>query len=102
MNAILNFVRDYFVFLLVLFLFSYLTPREGYRKYLQFFIGALMIAILMRPVIAAFAGGGESRVREELESILSDLDNLEYRGEGEDIFEWFLEHKGVAEKDTGT
>lgn len=101
MNAILNFVRDYFVFLLVLFLFSYLTPREDYRKYFQFFIGALMVAILMRPVFSFFAGDGEARVRTEIESIFRDIENLEYSGEGEDIFEWFLEHKGVIEENTG-
>lgn len=98
MSVILNFVRDYFIFMLILFLFSYLAPREDYRKYLQFFIGALMVAILMRPVLTLFSEDGEAQLREELAEIRKEMERIEYSGEGEDIFEWFYEHKGV---DTG-
>ena len=51
MNVILKFVRDYFIFMLILFLFSYLVPKDTYKKYVQFFIGVLMVAILMQPVV---------------------------------------------------
>lgn len=95
MNAILNFVRDYFIFMLILFLFSYLAPREDYRKYLQFFIGALMVVILMRPVLKLFSEDGEEKLGEELAGIREDMERIEYGGEGEDIFDWLSEYEGV-------
>ena len=33
METIIVFVKNYFLFLLVLYLISYLAPQESYRKY---------------------------------------------------------------------
>ena len=51
MDTILEFVRNYFIFLLVLYLISYLAPQESYRRYFHFFISVLMVAVLMKPVL---------------------------------------------------
>lgn len=103
MSTILNFVRDYFIFMLALFLFSYLAPKENYRKYFQFFIGVLMVAILMRPVLTLFSEDGEEEIREKVAQVEEHLEDMEFYGEGEDIFEQFLEAASVdTEADGGT
>ena len=37
MQVILQFVEKYFIFVLVLFLISYLVPRESYQKYFHLY-----------------------------------------------------------------
>ena len=34
----LEFLKNYYVFMLVLMVFSYLVPKEDYKIYIQFFI----------------------------------------------------------------
>lgn len=74
MNLILSFVKDYFIFMIILFLFSYLTPKEDYRKYFQFFIGVLMVAILMRPILGLLGEEREGEVRERMEQIIEECE----------------------------
>ena len=47
---ILDFVKNYFLLMLILFLLSYLAPKEEYRKYFDYFISILVIAILIQPL----------------------------------------------------
>lgn len=98
MGTILDFAKNYFIFMLILFLFSYLTPREDYRKYFQFFIGALMAVILLRPVLEIFAGDGEEQLRARIGDMLAEVERADDFGEGEDIFEWFLRREGLDRK----
>lgn len=96
MQTILNFVQQYFVFMLVLFVFSYLVPGESYRKYFHFFIGALMVVVLLKPLLSFSSGkvrGEFEKERKEMEQKLSDR---EYYEKGEDIFEQFLSDPGLA------
>lgn len=99
MNTIVEFVKNYFMFLLVLYLFSYLAPQENYRKYFRFFVSALMIAVLIKPVLGFLHKDVEAEFRTQLESISSQLQENQYERKGEDVFEWFWEHEGV---DPGT
>lgn len=98
MNMIVEFVKNYFIFLFVLYLFSYLAPQESYRKYFRFFVSALMIAVLMKPVLVIFQGEVRDTAKAQFDSISSQLEENKYEGKGEDVFEWFLEHEGVDYK----
>ena len=91
METIIVFVKNYFLFLLVLYLISYLAPQESYRKYYRFFVSALMIAVLMKPVL----GFLQKDVRAETRRQLYMLAQNEYKEKGEDVFAWFLEREGV-------
>lgn len=102
MQTILAFVKEYFVFMLVLFLISYLVPRESYRKYFHFFIGALMVAVLMEPVLSFFNRDARGEFHRQLEEIEKNLSEIEYEEKGEDIFEQFLKDPGVDGKENGT
>jgi hypothetical protein len=76
--------------MLLLFLFSYLTPREEYRKYLRFFISALMAAVLLGPVFSLFSDTAEGKWQEELTRLEEALSDIEYQEKGENMLEQFL------------
>ena len=73
MQVILSFVEKYFIFVLFLFLISYLVPRESYRKYFRFFIGALMAAVLLEPVFSFMNRDAREDFHRQLEKIEKDL-----------------------------
>lgn len=98
MNTVVEFVKNYFAFLLVLYLFSYLAPQESYRKYFRFFVSALMIAVLMKPVLGIMQKDVRDEAMLQLDSIAEQLEENQYEGKGEDVFEWFLEREGVDYK----
>lgn len=98
MNVIVEFVKNYFVFLLVLYLFSYLTPKESYQKYFRFFVSALMVAVLLKPVLGFLNRDVQKDARQQLEIITDELESNRYEGKGEDVFEWFFEREGVDYK----
>lgn len=102
MEIILQFVKEYFVFMLVLFLISYLVPRDSYQKYFHFFIGALMVAVLMEPVLSFLNRDTRQEVHREMEEIERQLSDMEYEEKGEDIFEQFLKDPSVDGTENGT
>ncbi len=95
METIIVFVKNYFLFLLVLYLISYLAPQENYRKYYRFFVSALMIAVLMKPVLGFLQKDVRAETRRQLYSVADMLAQNEYKEKGEDVFAWFLEREGV-------
>lgn len=95
METIIVFVKNYFLFLLVLYLISYLAPQESYRKYYRFFVSALMIAVLMKPVLGLLQKDVRAETRWQLYSVTDMLAQNEYKEKGEDVFAWFLEREGV-------
>lgn len=97
MDTILGFVKDYFVLMLILFLFSYLAPKESYRKYFNFFISVLMVAILLRPLLGFMGSDVRGEAKEELQQIEDALDSIEYYEKGESIIEQFLGETKEAE-----
>lgn len=90
MSEVLEFVKNYFIFMLVLFLFSYLVPKESYRKYINFFIGVLMAAVLVRPFLVFVSSDSKREMKKALSEIEEKLADLEYQEKGENIFEQFL------------
>ena len=90
MNTILEFVKQYMILMLILFLFSYLAPKESYRKYFHFFISVLMAVILLQPVLTFFSGDTRQAAEEELKQIQDKLDSIEYYEKGENILEQYL------------
>ena len=39
----LEFLKKFYIFMLILMVFSYLVPKEEYKKYIQFFIGIFVV-----------------------------------------------------------
>ena len=96
-SHMLDFIRNYYVFVLILMIFSYLVPKEEYKRYIQFFISIFVIVLLLKPIVELLMVK-DSSVLEDTFSIFNDKVNaLEFEiGEQEDIFEYFF-FKGKGE-----
>jgi len=47
----LDFLKNYYVFMLILMVLSYLVPKEEYKVYIHFFIGIFVIVLLLEPIL---------------------------------------------------
>ena len=47
----LEYLKNYYVCMLILMIFSFLVPREDYKSYIQFFIGIFLIVLLLKPIL---------------------------------------------------
>lgn len=87
----LDFLKNYYVFMLILMVFSYLVPREDYKKYIQFFIGVFVVVLLLKPVLTIFTMDNPSLIREVFEPFNQQMNQLDLEiEEGESIFEHFF------------
>lgn len=90
MEAVLSFMKNFLVLTLILFVFSYLVPKESYQKYVQFFIGILMAVILLAPAAEWIFQGDGHFAYKSFDQIMDQLNEMEWDEEsGEDIFEFF-------------
>lgn len=90
MEAVTSFIKNFFILMLILFVFTYLVPKDGYQKYFQFFIGIFMAVILLSPVVKWMIRDDSQTVYRNLEQITDRLDEIEFNEENEeDIFEIF-------------
>jgi hypothetical protein len=92
-EVIRSFVKNYFLFLLLLQIIAYLVPKDSYKTYVQFFTGALMALILLRPALTWMNGRAELSEYVQWDELMEQLEELEkngYEGEGEDMFEIFF------------
>lgn len=92
----LEFIKNYYVFVLILMIFSYLVPKEDYKNYIQFFVSIFMIVLLLKPILT-FLNVKDVSVLEETFSMFNEkVSKLDFQmGEQEDIFEYFfLEREG--------
>ena len=94
MHIILNFVKQYFIFMLLLFVFSYLVPKENYRR---FFISVMMVAALLFPLLQISEKEVAEQTKARLEEIEEKIGDTQYYQKGENIFEQFLSDEGLAE-----
>lgn len=85
----LEFLREYYIFMLILMIFSYLVPKDEYRKYIQFFIGIFMVTLILKPVLQLFLMEDPSRIYEVFETFNQYVGQMELE-EGENIYEYFF------------
>ena len=92
----LEFIKNYYVFMLILMIFSYLVPKEDYKNYIQFFISIFMIVLLLKPILTFFSVKNVSVLEETFSMFNEKVNKLDFQmGEQEDIFEYFfLEREG--------
>ena len=108
MTALLEFAKNYYIFMLLLFMFSYLVPKNVYKKYARFMVGVVMVLLLIQPIhkwineedsVLLF----EQKIKEEMEAFDFQHEMPVFIREGEDVYERYeafaKENKGVF-KDT--
>lgn len=87
----LEFLKNYYVLMLVLMVFSYLVPKEEYKVYIQFFISVFIIVLLLKPIMEIFLIEDVDRFYEVFELFSQQIEGLDLEvGKGEDIFEHFF------------
>ena len=87
----LEFLKNYYVSMLILMVFSYLVPKESYKSYMQFFIGIFVVVLFLRPVLEFFTLDHPSLVYEVFADFNAQLEQYEVEmTEGENIFEYFF------------
>ena len=74
----LEFLKNYYIFMLILMIFSYLVPREEYKKYIQFFIGIFVVVMFLEPVLAFFTIDDPERIYEIFENFNEQIKELDY------------------------
>ena len=87
----LDFLKNYYVCMLVLMVFSYLVPKEEYKAYIQFFIGICVVVLFLKPVLEFFTMEHPTLVHEVFADFNRQLEQYEVdMTEGENIFEYFF------------
>lgn len=80
----LGFLKDYYVFMLILLVFSYLVPKEDYKVYIQFFIGIFVIVLLLKPILEILTIDDPTLIYEVFQEVNEQLDKyVFFKGEGE-------------------
>lgn len=93
---LLEFLKNYYVFMIILMIFSYLVPKESYKKYIQFFIGIFVVVLFLKPILELFTIDNPNQIYEMFEPFNQRVESLELEGlelekqEGETIFEYFF------------
>lgn len=87
----LEFLKNYYVLMLVLMVFSYLVPKNEYKVYIQFFISVFMIVLLLKLVLQIFRADSVRDFYEMFEQFQQQMEKLDLNMEkGEDVFEHFF------------
>ena len=96
MKNMLDFIRNYYVFVLILMIFSYLVPKDTYKQYIQFFIGIFVVVLLLKPLLEFLIAKDNSILEGIFSQFNQQVNGLDVQiGEQEDIFEYFfLESEG--------
>ena len=86
----LEYLKTYYVFMLILMVFSYLVPREEYRKYIQFFVGVFVVVLMLKPILELFSADAPTRIQELFDSFNVQMNRMEWDGKEENIYEYFF------------
>lgn len=65
----LDYLKNYYIFMLILMVLSFLVPKEEYKVYIQFFIGIFMLVLLLEPVLELLTMEDPSAIYEIFEII---------------------------------
>lgn len=65
----LEYLKNYYIFMLILMVLSFLVPKEEYKVYIQFFIGIFMLVLLLEPVLEVLTMEDPSSIYQIFESI---------------------------------
>lgn len=91
----LEYLKNYYVFMLVLMVFSFLVPREEYKSYIQFFVGIFLIVLLLKPVLQFMTMEEPTMIYEVFAEMNQQIEELDLE-KGGNIYEYFFS-KGEGE-----
>ena len=74
----LDFLKNYYVFMLVLMVLSYLVPKEEYKVYIQFFIGIFVIVLLLEPILELLTLQEPTLIYDVFEEINKKIEEVSF------------------------
>ena len=86
----LEYLKTYYVFMLILMVFSYLVPKEEYKRYIQFFVGIFIVVLMLKPILEIFSASTPTRIHDLFDSFNAQINRLEWDGKGANIYEYFF------------
>lgn len=89
-------LKNYYVFMLILMVFTYLVPKKEYKVYIDFFVGIFIVVLFLRPFLEILTIEEPDFVTNVFQDINNEVEVYDYKKiEGETIFEYFfLEGEG--------
>ncbi|MDK2808302.1 MAG: Stage sporulation protein [Clostridiales bacterium] len=75
MQTVMDTVRELAIFMVLASMIKSLIGKSTYSKYIEFFIGLLMIGIMLRPLEGYLMGG--ERYEDKLSKLFEDWSHLE-------------------------
>ena len=92
----LDFLKHYYVFMLIFLLVTFLLPKEEYRFYVQFFIRIFVIVLFLKPILEVLTREEPAFVYQMFEEFNVQMEQYEVdMTEEGNIFEYFfLEGEG--------
>ena len=83
--------------MLILTVFSYLVPKDEYKKYIQFFVGIFVVVLFLKPMLEFLSLDNPTRIYEVFRSFNEQIKGLDVKlEEGETIYEYFF-YQGEGE-----
>ena len=93
----LELLKKYYVFMLILMVFSYLVPKDAYKKYIQLFVGIFMVVLFLKPILTLLTMENPNETYEVFEVFNQKIESIDLEQlEGENIYEYFFS-KGEGE-----
>lgn len=71
-----EYLKNYYIFMLIFMVLSFLVPKDEYKVYIQFFVGIFMVALLLEPILELLMAQDASdlyRIFEELNRKIEEV-----------------------------
>lgn len=87
----MDFLKEYYVCMLLLAVLSFLVPKEEYKAYMQFFISVFVVVLLLKPVLHLFLADRPDVIYDFFETYNVQLERYEIDlTEEGNVFEYFI------------
>ncbi len=71
-----EYLKNYYIFMLIFMVLSFLVPKDEYKVYIQFFVGIFMVVLLLEPILELLMAQDASdlyRIFEELNRKIEEV-----------------------------
>ncbi len=72
----LEYLTNYYVFMLILMVLSFLVPKEEYRVYIQFFVGIFLLVLLLEPILQFLTMENPTGIYEIFETLNEKMEEV--------------------------
>ena len=74
----LEYLKKYYIFMLILMVLSFLVPKDEYKVYIQFFVGVFMMVLLLEPVLELLTMEDPSFIYQIFEELNEKIEEVSH------------------------